>query len=144
MAYQCYSSCPYIQGHSYSYNHSQRLCNFLHFCMVHQHNRPCLHCNLKVQYSSLLLICYIKSKDVYKESINVNKYQNSQQIRSFIIHLQYFSVSNWLKSHGYFLITSKLWKTLRYRKVTSIVQNNRQEKGQQPKRSGNEVASFAL
>ena len=107
--------------------------------MVHQHIRPCLHCNLKVQYSSLLLICYIKSKDVYKESINVNKYQNSRQIRSFIIHLQYFSVSNWLKSHGYFLITSKLWKALRHRKVTSIVQNNRQEKGQQPRRSGNEV-----
>ena len=47
MAYQYYSSCPYIQGHSYSYNHSQHLCNFLHCRMVHQHIRRYLKRNLK-------------------------------------------------------------------------------------------------
>ena len=47
MAYQYYSSCPYIQGHSYSYNHSQHLCNFPHFCMVLQHIRRYLKRNLK-------------------------------------------------------------------------------------------------
>ena len=45
--YQYYSSCPYIQGHSYSYNHSQHLCNFLHCCMVHQHIHRYLKRNLK-------------------------------------------------------------------------------------------------
>ena len=66
-AYQYYNSSPCIQQHSCSYNHSQHLYNFLHFCMVHQHNRWCLPI-----WKNNADICYIKWTNFYKGGSKVN------------------------------------------------------------------------
>ena len=59
--------------------------------------------------------------------------------KNIIVNSKYFSVSDWLKSHGYFIITSFCWPNLAefsdIWKMTSILQHNCQKPVQLTKKT---------